>query len=64
MIWAIAASDQVRNAFGITDGLSEFLLAAGAFGIPGADWLLTTRGSPTEQSVPPADGGTNGGANG
>jgi hypothetical protein len=60
MIWSIAASDQVRNAFGITDGLSEFLLAAGAFGIPGADWLLTTLTSPTEQPVPAAGDGANG----
>ena len=60
MVWSLAISDQVRDAFGITDGLSEFLLAAGAFGIPGADWLLTTLTSPTEQSAPVVDDAGNG----
>ncbi|MBA2469717.1 MAG: hypothetical protein H0V37_09960 [Chloroflexia bacterium] len=57
MIWAIAASDQVRDTFDVTDGLAEFLLAVGAFGIPGIDALLTTFRSPV---AAPAAGAGNG----
>jgi len=59
-VWAFAVSDQVRDSFGISDGLSEFLLAVGAFGIPGADWLLTSLTSPVSQPVPTTNGDVNG----
>jgi hypothetical protein len=40
-IWALAVSAQVRGTFGASPGLSEFLLALGAFAIPFFDEALT-----------------------
>jgi len=42
LIWALAISQQARDGLPISAGLSEFLLATGAFAIPLIDEWLTT----------------------
>jgi hypothetical protein len=50
-IWGLAVSDHTREAFDLSSGWVEFLLAAGAFLIPGLDTLLSKLRPPSRPAT-------------